>query len=101
MPDPIPRGETSLRAIVLAISAAEPVNVPRAGCVESVVTVRTHFRFDPRRVAGAVVLREVIMRARNQEVARRPPPSAVTGCRRLRSGLRTLIPQLTFGCLFL
>src|SRR6266540_2124500 len=44
MADPVPPGDTSFRAIVLAISAAEPLNVPRGGCVESVLTVRTHFR---------------------------------------------------------
>jgi hypothetical protein len=31
--------------MVLAISAAEPENVPGGGCVESVVTPRTHLRF--------------------------------------------------------
>ena len=31
--------------MVLAISAAEPVNVRGGGCVESVVTPRTHLRF--------------------------------------------------------
>jgi hypothetical protein len=31
--------------MVLAISAAEPVNVRGGGCVESVVTRRTHLRF--------------------------------------------------------
>jgi hypothetical protein len=30
--------------MVLAISAAEPLNVPGGGCVESVVTRRTHLR---------------------------------------------------------
>jgi hypothetical protein len=31
IPDPIPRGDTSFRAMVLAISEAEPLNVPRGG----------------------------------------------------------------------
>jgi hypothetical protein len=31
--------------MVLAISAADPLNVPAGGCVESVVTPRTHLRF--------------------------------------------------------
>jgi hypothetical protein len=44
IPDPSPRGDTCLRAMVLAISAAEPVNVRSGGCVESVVTPRTHLR---------------------------------------------------------
>jgi hypothetical protein len=43
MPDPIPFGDTSLRAIFLAMSLADPVNVPGGGCVESVVTLRTQF----------------------------------------------------------
>lgn len=42
--DPSPPGDTSFRAIVLAISVAVPVNVPGGGWVESVVTPRTHLR---------------------------------------------------------
>lgn len=61
MPDPIPPGDTSFRAIVLAIWLAEPVNVPRGGCVESVVTFRTHFRFVARPFARDA-FREAIMR---------------------------------------
>jgi len=49
IPEPRPRGDTSLRANVVAIFAAEPVNVPGGGCVESVVTRRTHLRFTGRR----------------------------------------------------
>jgi hypothetical protein len=45
IPDPRPRGDTSFRAIVLAIVSAEPAKVPDGGCVESVVTRRTHLRF--------------------------------------------------------
>ena len=44
MPDAKPPGETSFRDIVRAIWLAEPVNVPAGGWVESVLTVRTHFR---------------------------------------------------------
>jgi hypothetical protein len=51
IPELMPLGETSLRAIVRAISAALPENVPGGGCVESVVTRRTHFRFAVRLVA--------------------------------------------------
>src|SRR5688572_8356812 len=36
--------------MVLAISAAEPENVLGGGCVESVLTSRTHLRFGVRRV---------------------------------------------------
>jgi hypothetical protein len=39
-----------LRAIVVAICAAEALKVPRGGCVESVFTVRTHFRFEAVRL---------------------------------------------------
>src|SRR5262247_508210 len=46
MPAPRPLGETSLRAIVRAICWPEPVNVPRGGWVESVVTCLTHRRVD-------------------------------------------------------
>jgi hypothetical protein len=35
--------------MVRAIFSAGPVNVPRGGCVESVVTRRTHLRFCVRR----------------------------------------------------
>jgi hypothetical protein len=38
MAEPSPFGETSLRAIVRAIWAADPMNVRDGGCVESVVT---------------------------------------------------------------
>ena len=56
MADDRPPGETSLRAIVRAMSSAEPVNVPRGGCVESVVTVRTHFfRIDLRPCVGRFI----------------------------------------------
>src|SRR6266545_3740663 len=55
IPDPIPPGDTFLRAIVRAISVADPLNVPAGGCVESVVTSRTHFRFDPPRFVATVV----------------------------------------------
>jgi hypothetical protein len=48
MPDPGLLGDTSLRAMVRAISAADLLNVPRGGCVESVVTSRTHRRFAAR-----------------------------------------------------
>src|SRR5438128_5145813 len=65
MPDPIPRGDTSFRAIFRSFSVGEPVNVPGVGCVESVVTVRTHFRFDCPRLAGVVVLREAMLRPRS------------------------------------
>jgi hypothetical protein len=44
----MPFGDTFFRAIFLAISAADPVNVPGGGAVESVVTSRTHFRFVAR-----------------------------------------------------
>src|SRR5947207_15136976 len=44
--DPSPFGETSLRAIVRAIFAADPVKVLFGGCVESVFTRRTQRRFD-------------------------------------------------------
>jgi hypothetical protein len=54
IPDPIPFGDTSRRAIFLAISLAEPVNVLSGGCVESVVTCRTHFRFAARFLAMLV-----------------------------------------------
>lgn len=56
MPDPRPFGETSRRAIFLAISVAEPVNVPGGGCVESVVTRRTHFRVAARFFAMSPVV---------------------------------------------
>jgi hypothetical protein len=36
MPEPIPFGDTVRRAIVLAISRADPVNVPAGGNVETV-----------------------------------------------------------------
>jgi hypothetical protein len=49
----MPRGDTSLRAMVLAIWAADPENVPAGGCVESVVTPRTHRRFRVRAVVEA------------------------------------------------
>jgi len=42
IPDPRPLGDTSLRAIVRAIFSAEPEKVCGGGCVESVVTRRTH-----------------------------------------------------------
>jgi hypothetical protein len=45
MPEPSPFGETSLRAIVLAICCADALNVPGGGDVESVLTVLTHLRF--------------------------------------------------------
>jgi hypothetical protein len=44
----IPSSALLIRISVLAISAAEPENVPGGGCVESVVTPRTHFRFASR-----------------------------------------------------
>jgi hypothetical protein len=45
MPETSPFGETSLRAIVLAICCADLVNVPGGGAVESVLTDLTHLRF--------------------------------------------------------
>jgi hypothetical protein len=48
IPDRIPFGETSRRAIFLAMSLADPVKVRGGGCVESVVTFRTHFLFAAR-----------------------------------------------------
>ena len=42
MPDPGPFGDTFLRAIVRAIFSADPVNVPRGGAVETVLTFLTH-----------------------------------------------------------
>jgi hypothetical protein len=44
MPELGPFGETFLDARVRAITAGLFVNKPGGGCVESVVTVRTHFR---------------------------------------------------------
>jgi hypothetical protein len=44
MPEPIPFGDTSFRAIVFAICCADPLNVPHGGCVESVLTSLTHLR---------------------------------------------------------
>jgi hypothetical protein len=55
MPDPMPFGDTSFRAIVRAISVAEPVNVRGGGKVESVLTCRTH-RFGARFFAFATGL---------------------------------------------
>jgi len=43
--DPIPPGETSLRAIVFATTSAGLVNVPFGGNVDSVLTFADHFRF--------------------------------------------------------
>lgn len=74
-PDPIPPGDTSFLAIVRAIWAADPENVPRGGCVESVVTVRTHLRVFLR--LGEVRFRAVLVgitHARSRDVARMPPP---------------------------
>ena len=59
----MPPGETSFRAIVLAISVADSENVPRGGWVESVLTVRTHFRFETVRFLGVFLLTDT-MRAR-------------------------------------
>jgi len=41
-------GDTSFRAIVLAICCAEPLKVPGGGAVESVLTLFTHLRFGRR-----------------------------------------------------
>jgi hypothetical protein len=46
IPDPGPFGETFFDASVRAMVAASLVKSPGGGCVESVVTVRTH-RFGP------------------------------------------------------
>lgn len=46
MPEPRPFGETSLRAIVRAIWAADPLNVRGGGWVESVVTCLTQRRVE-------------------------------------------------------
>ena len=54
MPEPSPFGDTSLRAIVRAISLANFVNVPGGGAVESVATFLTHRR--PVRFAPTVCL---------------------------------------------
>jgi hypothetical protein len=45
-PEPGPFGDTFFDARVLAMVAALFVNNPSGGCVESVLTVRTHFLFD-------------------------------------------------------
>jgi hypothetical protein len=59
MPEPRPFGDTSRRAIFRAMSVAEPVNVLGGGCVESVVTRRTHFRVVLRFFVTSVVLRRL------------------------------------------
>lgn len=43
IPEPRPLGETLFEAKALAIVEASFVNSPAGGCVESVVTVPTHF----------------------------------------------------------
>lgn len=43
--DPIPPGDTSFRAIVLAIVPADLVNVPSGGKVDSVLILADHFLF--------------------------------------------------------
>ena len=78
----MPRGDTSFRAIVRAIWAADPENVPRGGCVESVVTVRTHwrdpvFRFVDVRFCEVVA---AIRRARNQNDGQRLAMAAMKEC---------------------
>jgi hypothetical protein len=45
MAEPIPPGETSLRAMVRATSSAGLVNVPGGGKVDTVFTLADHFRF--------------------------------------------------------
>ena len=47
MADPSPFGETSFRAIVRAICAADPAKVRGGGCVESVLTLLTQRRCEP------------------------------------------------------
>ena len=44
-----------MRAIVLAICAPEPLKVRGGGCVESVVTPRTHLRFRIRGFVEVVI----------------------------------------------
>ena len=47
IPDPGPLGETFFEASVRAIVAASWVNNPAGGCVDSVLTLATHFFFGP------------------------------------------------------
>lgn len=61
----MPLGDTSFRAILRAISFAEPVNVPGGGNVDSVFTVRTHFRVAARLAILLPVDAQIVMNVAN------------------------------------
>ncbi len=59
--------------MVLAISAAEPMKVRGGGCVESVVTPRTHFRFlEPRRIRAVLEVDGIDLVQSRSAVASQP-----------------------------